>query len=131
MLLEHQDVILEFGSSSWWKELNKEMGSEILPSGDRSCGKTFKPIASLIAKMVLDRRGATWSHRGAQWCSDSPRGLVRNILLNSRNKSSKLGTESKSGNESSNSGNDTNVDGAYIRPTYDTDSLEKVPSNDE
>ncbi|GJR67409.1 hypothetical protein Tco_0013474 [Tanacetum coccineum] len=44
----------------------------------------------------------------------------------SRNKSSKLGTESKSGNESSNSGNDTNVDGAYIRPTYDTDSLEKV-----
>ncbi|GJZ42235.1 zinc finger, CCHC-type containing protein [Tanacetum coccineum] len=40
MLLDHQDVISEFGSSSRWKELSKEMGSEILPSGDGSCRKT-------------------------------------------------------------------------------------------
>nr|GEV00672.1 hypothetical protein [Tanacetum cinerariifolium] len=53
MLLEHQDVILEFGNSSWWKELSKEMGSEILPSGDGSRRKTFKPIARLIAKGKL------------------------------------------------------------------------------
>ncbi|GKB72949.1 hypothetical protein Tco_0934361 [Tanacetum coccineum] len=53
MLLEHQDVISEFRSPSWWKELRKESGSKILPSGDGSCRKTFKPIASLIAKGKL------------------------------------------------------------------------------
>nr|GEW51287.1 hypothetical protein [Tanacetum cinerariifolium] len=35
------------------KELSKEMGSEILPSGDGSRRKTFKPIAILIAKEKL------------------------------------------------------------------------------
>ncbi|GJW50564.1 hypothetical protein Tco_0091915 [Tanacetum coccineum] len=53
MLLEHQDVISKFGSSSRWEKVSKEMGSEILPSGDGSRGKTFKPIASLIAKGKL------------------------------------------------------------------------------
>ncbi|GJV08753.1 hypothetical protein Tco_1346409 [Tanacetum coccineum] len=53
MLLEHQDVISEFSSSSWWKELSKETGSEILLSGDGFREKTFNPIASLIAKGKL------------------------------------------------------------------------------
>ncbi|GJY99713.1 hypothetical protein Tco_0517143 [Tanacetum coccineum] len=50
MLLEHQGVITEFSSPFRWKELSKETGSKILPSGDGSCWKTFKPIASLIPK---------------------------------------------------------------------------------
>ncbi|GJW80057.1 hypothetical protein Tco_0144032 [Tanacetum coccineum] len=50
MLLEHKDVISEFRSPSRWKKLSKETGSKILLSGDGSCRKTFKPIASLIAK---------------------------------------------------------------------------------
>ncbi|GKE12946.1 hypothetical protein Tco_1416497 [Tanacetum coccineum] len=36
-----------------WKELSKETCSKILPCGDGSCWKTFKPIASLIAKGKL------------------------------------------------------------------------------
>ncbi|GKA27446.1 hypothetical protein Tco_0713614 [Tanacetum coccineum] len=36
--------------SSRWKELSKETSSKILSCGDGSCWKTFKPIASLIAK---------------------------------------------------------------------------------
>nr|GEU44611.1 hypothetical protein [Tanacetum cinerariifolium] len=36
MLLEHQDVITEFCNPLWWKELSKEMGSEVLLSGDGS-----------------------------------------------------------------------------------------------
>ncbi|GJY31221.1 hypothetical protein Tco_0414716 [Tanacetum coccineum] len=43
----------KFSSPSRWNELSKETGSEILPSGDGSRGKTFKPIASLIAKGKL------------------------------------------------------------------------------
>ncbi|GJZ85869.1 hypothetical protein Tco_0651208 [Tanacetum coccineum] len=42
-----------FLDSSWWKELSKETSSKILPCGDGSCWKTFKPIASLIAKGKL------------------------------------------------------------------------------
>nr|GEZ81283.1 hypothetical protein [Tanacetum cinerariifolium] len=34
---------------SYAKELSKESGSKILPCGDASCWKAFKPIASLIA----------------------------------------------------------------------------------
>ncbi|GKA89207.1 hypothetical protein Tco_0811019 [Tanacetum coccineum] len=45
------------------------------------------------------------------------------------NECSPIGDKSRSGNESrkesSNSGNDTDADGANIRPTYDTDPLEK------
>ncbi|GKF83573.1 hypothetical protein Tco_0245229, partial [Tanacetum coccineum] len=37
MLLEHHDVISEFCSPSWWKELSKETSSKILPCGDGSC----------------------------------------------------------------------------------------------
>ncbi|GKD15989.1 putative reverse transcriptase domain-containing protein, partial [Tanacetum coccineum] len=44
------DIIAEFCGPSQWKELSQESGSKILPCGDRSCWKTFKPIASLIAK---------------------------------------------------------------------------------
>ncbi|GJZ14111.1 hypothetical protein Tco_0549341 [Tanacetum coccineum] len=53
MLLEHQDIIAEFCGPSRWKELSKETSSKILPCGDGSCWKTFKPIASLIAKGKL------------------------------------------------------------------------------
>nr|GFB65090.1 hypothetical protein [Tanacetum cinerariifolium] len=35
------------------KELSKETSSKILPYGDGSCWKTFKPIASLITKRKL------------------------------------------------------------------------------
>nr|GEV05932.1 hypothetical protein [Tanacetum cinerariifolium] len=38
MLLEHQDVIFEFSISFRWEKLRREMGSEILPSRDRSRG---------------------------------------------------------------------------------------------
>ncbi|GJR68036.1 hypothetical protein Tco_0014101 [Tanacetum coccineum] len=41
---------------SRWKELTKEMSSEILPSGDGSPWKTFKPIVGLIAKGKLNKR---------------------------------------------------------------------------
>ncbi|GJW60212.1 hypothetical protein Tco_0109547 [Tanacetum coccineum] len=43
------DIVAEFCGPSRWKELSKELGSKILPRGDGSCWKTFKPIASLIA----------------------------------------------------------------------------------
>ncbi|GJR39473.1 hypothetical protein Tco_1215157 [Tanacetum coccineum] len=48
-----KDIIAEFYSPSWWKELIKETSSKILPYGDGSCWKTFKLIASLIAKGKL------------------------------------------------------------------------------
>nr|GEX80407.1 hypothetical protein [Tanacetum cinerariifolium] len=51
--LEPKDIIAKFYGPSWWKELSKETSSKILPCGDRSCRKTFKPIASLIAKGKL------------------------------------------------------------------------------
>ncbi|GJZ07748.1 hypothetical protein Tco_0542031, partial [Tanacetum coccineum] len=38
-----------FCGPSRWKELIKETSSKILPCGDGSCWKTFKPIASLTA----------------------------------------------------------------------------------
>ncbi|GKC56793.1 hypothetical protein Tco_1084391 [Tanacetum coccineum] len=44
------DVIPDFCSPSRWKELSKETSSKILPGGDGSCWKMFKPIASLTAK---------------------------------------------------------------------------------
>ncbi|GKB39823.1 hypothetical protein Tco_0884765 [Tanacetum coccineum] len=47
--LEPKDIIAEFCGPSRWKELSKESGSKILPCGDESCRKAFKPIASLIA----------------------------------------------------------------------------------
>nr|GEW10139.1 hypothetical protein [Tanacetum cinerariifolium] len=40
------------------EELSKEMSSKILPCGDRSCRKTFKPIASLVAKGKLKQTQA-------------------------------------------------------------------------
>ncbi|GKB75551.1 hypothetical protein Tco_0942446, partial [Tanacetum coccineum] len=54
MLLEHKDVIAEFYSPSWWKELSKETSSKILPYGDGSRWKIVKPIARLIAKGKLE-----------------------------------------------------------------------------
>ncbi|GJV68644.1 hypothetical protein Tco_1484153 [Tanacetum coccineum] len=65
MLLEHQDVITEFSCPSEWKELSKETGSEILPSGDGSREKTEAPHCS---------------HWGAQCCFDSPRGWSEYLL---------------------------------------------------
>ncbi|GJY80247.1 hypothetical protein Tco_0492998 [Tanacetum coccineum] len=46
-------IMRDFLVPSWWKELSKEMSSKILSCGDGSCWKTFKPIASLIAKGKL------------------------------------------------------------------------------
>ncbi|GJY00577.1 hypothetical protein Tco_0357595 [Tanacetum coccineum] len=40
-------------SPSRWKELSKETSRKILPCGDGSCWKTFKPVASFIAKGKL------------------------------------------------------------------------------
>nr|GFC41268.1 hypothetical protein [Tanacetum cinerariifolium] len=40
-------------SPSRWKELSKETSSKILPCGDGTYWKTFKLIASLIAKGKL------------------------------------------------------------------------------
>ncbi|GJX60082.1 hypothetical protein Tco_0291472 [Tanacetum coccineum] len=42
-------MMRDFLDPSRWKELSKESGSKILPCGDGSCWKAFKPIASLIA----------------------------------------------------------------------------------
>nr|GEX99155.1 hypothetical protein [Tanacetum cinerariifolium] len=39
-----------------WKELSKEASSKILPYGDGSCWKTFKPIAILITKERRDEK---------------------------------------------------------------------------
>ncbi|GJV72289.1 hypothetical protein Tco_1492284 [Tanacetum coccineum] len=46
VVIEVEDIIAEFFCPSRWKELSKEMSSKILPCGDGSCWKTFKPIAS-------------------------------------------------------------------------------------
>ncbi|GKB47107.1 hypothetical protein Tco_0897860 [Tanacetum coccineum] len=46
-------MMRDFLDLFWWKELSKETSSKILPDGDGSCKKTFKPIASLIAKGKL------------------------------------------------------------------------------
>ncbi|GKA28968.1 hypothetical protein Tco_0715213 [Tanacetum coccineum] len=43
-------MMRDFLDPSRWKELSKETSSKILPCGDGSCWKTFKPIASLITK---------------------------------------------------------------------------------
>nr|GEU65440.1 putative ribonuclease H-like domain-containing protein [Tanacetum cinerariifolium] len=45
----YKDIIAGFCGPSRWKELSKESGSKILPCGDGSCWKAFKPIAILIA----------------------------------------------------------------------------------
>ncbi|GJY81037.1 hypothetical protein Tco_0493788 [Tanacetum coccineum] len=45
LLASREDIITEFCGPSLWKELSKESGSKILPCGDGSCWKTFKPIA--------------------------------------------------------------------------------------
>nr|GEV31106.1 hypothetical protein [Tanacetum cinerariifolium] len=49
----NEDIIAEFCSPSRWKELSKETSSKILPCGDGSNWKTFKPFASLVAKGKL------------------------------------------------------------------------------
>ncbi|GJQ91732.1 hypothetical protein Tco_0002871 [Tanacetum coccineum] len=46
-------MMRDFLDPSWWKELSKETSSKILPCGDGACWKTFKPVASLIAKGKL------------------------------------------------------------------------------
>nr|GFB77986.1 hypothetical protein [Tanacetum cinerariifolium] len=45
--LEPKDIVAEFCGPSRWKEMSKESGSKILPCGDGSSWKAFKPIASL------------------------------------------------------------------------------------
>ncbi|GKF46035.1 hypothetical protein Tco_0135837 [Tanacetum coccineum] len=51
--VDSEDIVAKFCGPSQWKELSKESGSKILPCGDGSCWKAFKPIASLIAKGKL------------------------------------------------------------------------------
>ncbi|GKD20683.1 hypothetical protein Tco_1222386 [Tanacetum coccineum] len=51
--ITHEDIVAEFCSPFRWKELSKEKSSKILPYGDGSCWKTFKLVASLIAKGKL------------------------------------------------------------------------------
>nr|GEU73324.1 hypothetical protein [Tanacetum cinerariifolium] len=51
-------MIRDFLYPSWWKELSKETSSKILPCGDGSCWKMFKPIASLIVKGKLKQAQA-------------------------------------------------------------------------
>ncbi|GJU87318.1 hypothetical protein Tco_1294864 [Tanacetum coccineum] len=46
-------MMSDFLDPSRWKELSKEMSGKILPRGDGSCRKTFKPIASLSVKGKL------------------------------------------------------------------------------
>ncbi|GJR45634.1 hypothetical protein Tco_1313737 [Tanacetum coccineum] len=60
MVIEYLDLepkidamMRDFLDPSWWKELSKETSSKILPCGDGSCWKTFKPIDSLIMKGKL------------------------------------------------------------------------------
>nr|GEV90823.1 Gag-Pol polyprotein [Tanacetum cinerariifolium] len=48
-------MMREFLYLSRWKELSKETSSKILPCGDGSCWKIFKPVASLIAKGKLNK----------------------------------------------------------------------------
>ncbi|GJT14404.1 hypothetical protein Tco_0861446 [Tanacetum coccineum] len=54
IVIEGEDIIAGFCSLSRWKELSKELGSKILSCGDRSYWKTFKPIASLMAKEKIE-----------------------------------------------------------------------------
>ncbi|GJX31116.1 hypothetical protein Tco_0240971 [Tanacetum coccineum] len=54
MLLEHQDVISKFGSSSQWGKLSKEMGSDILSSGDGSHGQSFLRETRASAQVIQD-----------------------------------------------------------------------------
>ncbi|GJY72772.1 putative reverse transcriptase domain-containing protein [Tanacetum coccineum] len=73
MLSEHQDVVTEFYSPSRWKELSKETSSKILLCGDGSCWKTFKLIASLIAKGKLkstQARSSPICNIKVKWCRD-------------------------------------------------------------
>ncbi|GKB46930.1 hypothetical protein Tco_0897683 [Tanacetum coccineum] len=46
-------MMRDFLDPSRWKELSKETSSKILLCGDGSCCKTFKLVASLIAKGKL------------------------------------------------------------------------------
>nr|GEU98748.1 hypothetical protein [Tanacetum cinerariifolium] len=53
MVIKKLDSEPKIFGPSRWKELRKETSSKILLCGDGSCWKTFKPIASLIAKGKL------------------------------------------------------------------------------
>ncbi|GKB35548.1 hypothetical protein Tco_0880490 [Tanacetum coccineum] len=44
----HDEGLFEFGSSSRWEKLSKEMGSEILPSGDGSCRPESVECTSIL-----------------------------------------------------------------------------------
>nr|GEV97533.1 putative reverse transcriptase, RNA-dependent DNA polymerase [Tanacetum cinerariifolium] len=61
MLLEHQDVISKFGSSSRWEKLSMKMGTKILPSGDGSRGDCIGSSKFTIYEM---RKGCSvWSSK--------------------------------------------------------------------
>nr|GEW86257.1 hypothetical protein [Tanacetum cinerariifolium] len=50
MVRDFLEISLQSCGLSRWKELSKESGSKILPCGDGSCWKMFKPIASDMCK---------------------------------------------------------------------------------
>nr|GEX29842.1 hypothetical protein [Tanacetum cinerariifolium] len=54
VVIEGEDIFAEFYDPSRWKELSKETSSKILPYGDRSYWKTFKPVSILITKGTLN-----------------------------------------------------------------------------
>nr|GEW58864.1 hypothetical protein [Tanacetum cinerariifolium] len=94
------DIIAGFCGPSRWKELSKESGSKILPCGDGSCWKAFKPIAILIAspwnehpfctnQMVSDRIASCMAcdavSRLCEHKSSRALVLARNLIRSSPN----------------------------------------------
>ncbi|GKD15305.1 hypothetical protein Tco_1199712 [Tanacetum coccineum] len=87
-------MIRDFLDSFWWKELSKETGCEILPSGDGSRGSMKSTVlrkslrcwigssdrspwnehSFCTNRMVLDRRGTTLFPTGSSMVFDIPRG---------------------------------------------------------
>nr|GEW79757.1 hypothetical protein [Tanacetum cinerariifolium] len=53
VVIKGEDIVAKFYGSSRQKELSNETSSKILLCGDGSCWKTFKQVASLIAKEKL------------------------------------------------------------------------------
>ncbi|GJZ05212.1 hypothetical protein Tco_0538487 [Tanacetum coccineum] len=78
-------MMKEFLDPSRWEELSKETSSKILLCGDGSCWKTFKTIASLIAKGKIEiNTGAffpCFNRQGQQLDGVGSKRLLLLILL--------------------------------------------------
>ncbi|GJQ97741.1 hypothetical protein Tco_0008880 [Tanacetum coccineum] len=75
-VVEYQDVISEFSNPSRWKELSKETGSEILPSGDGSRGKTIRE-----EQPTLFPNGSSWCIESLVACIKKPTGTTPYKLI--------------------------------------------------